>query len=65
MFGYSINPNNNKFNSGWIYQIKNSFEGKFVLENSSFTTEIKELGSKFNFENYIRMTMNLIGKMVV
>ena len=49
MFGYSINPNNNKFNSGWIYQIKNSFEGKFVLENSSFTTEIKELGSKFNF----------------
>ena len=23
MFGYSINPNNNAFNSGWIYQIKN------------------------------------------
>lgn len=47
-FGYSLDSQNG-FKKGWIYQIKNSFNGKFVLDNSSFVMNPKSLGGRFNF----------------
>ena len=40
-FGYNID--NESFLAGWLYQIKSTFEGKFVMSDSAFTRNLKEL----------------------
>lgn len=40
-FGYTID--NNTFIPGWLYQIKSTISGKFVLDEKAFTRNVKEL----------------------
>lgn len=41
MFGYTMDGSS--FDAGWIYQLKSSFNGKFVLDDSAYTSNPKEL----------------------
>lgn len=45
LFGYDIN--NNIFIPGWLYQVRSTVSGKFVLNDSAYTRDKKEL-SKFD-----------------
>jgi len=54
-FGYNID--NEKFLAGWLYQVKSTFEGKFVMDDSAFTRNLKELrkiepGNLFTEQEY-------------
>jgi hypothetical protein len=40
-FGYTVE--NNKFIPGWLYQLKSTVSGKFVLDDKAFTRNLKEL----------------------
>ena len=41
MFGYRMDGSS--FDAGWLYQLKSSFNGKFVLDDSAYTSNPKEL----------------------
>lgn len=40
-FGYTID--NNTFIPGWLYQLKSTISGKFILDDKAFTRNLKEL----------------------